>query len=207
VGAALFACLDPTSRRVPVEASIGVVYVVAMAATMLLSMNLPHGLEHAHALLSGSILWVTPKDLLVAAVLYGAVAILHLVFRRRFLQLSFARAEARAAGIAVRWWDFLFYAGFAVVVSSSVALAGVLLVFAYLVIPAAFAVLFAESVAVRLVLGWCMGAAVSILGLVASYHWDLPSGPCLVLALAVALALATMRSGRGSWAPGNRRKP
>lgn len=190
LGAAVFSATRMRRERVPHEAVIGITYAVALAATILASSDLAHGAEEVRELLTGSILWVRPETVLATAALYAALGLFHWVFRRRFLELSLDHEGAVAAGANVRLWDFLFYVSFGFVVTSSVSIAGVLLVFAYLVIPAVVGVLFADGIRARLLIGWAVGVAVSSLGIAFSYWRDLPSGPTIVVSFGVFLALA-----------------
>jgi zinc/manganese transport system permease protein len=192
-GAALFAASRTRRAPVPQEAIIGIVYVVSAAAAVLVVDRAPQGSEHIKQLLVGSILTVTPREVGALALLYGAIGVFHWAIRRPLLEISFV-PEA-AAGRAVRAWDFVFYASFGVVVTSSVRVAGVLLVFSYLIVPATVGALVARSVARRLAAGWALGLAVSAAGLAASYAWDLPTGATVVVTFgaclaSVALALA-----------------
>ena len=189
-GAAVFSLTRMRHERVPQEAIIGISYAVALAASILASARLAHGADEMRELLAGSILWIRAPDLAVAGALYGAVGLFHFVFRRRFLQISFALDDAVRSGLNVRLWDFLFYLSFGIVVTSSVAIAGVLLVFCFLVVPAVFAVLFAESITARLILGWIAGTVVSFAGVTISYAKDLPSGPTIVVCFAIGLVFA-----------------
>src|SRR4030095_9263432 len=120
---------------------------------------------------------------------------LHLAVRRPLLEISFAPEAARAAGRRLRWWDLFFYVTFGVVVTSSVRIAGVLLVFSYLVVPAAVAALLHASVPARLLIGWAAGALVSALGLWASFAWDLPTGAAGGSALRAPLGLVALGPG------------
>jgi zinc/manganese transport system permease protein len=180
--AMLLAATRGWSGRVPQEALIGVIYVVAAAAAFLLVEKAPQGTEHIKQVLTGNILTTTAEDLLMVAPLYVAIG----------AALWAARARLSAPGMGWRgWlWDFFFYACFGVVVTSSVALAGVLLVFSFLIIPASIGVLYADRVGTRLLIGWVTGIAASLSGLVASYAWDLPTGSAMVCAFGGALALA-----------------
>jgi zinc/manganese transport system permease protein len=194
-GAVLFAVSRARRPRVPQEAIIGIVYAVAAAAGILVMDRAPQGAEHIKQLLVGSILTVTPTEVAGLALLYASIGALHWGVRRPLLEISLDPATAAATGRRVRAWDFLFYVSFGVVVTSSVRVAGVLLVFAYLIVPAAVAALLAHGVAARLVIGWAAGVLVSGVGLWLSYAWDLPTGATVVtsfgaLLAAVALGLA-----------------
>jgi zinc/manganese transport system permease protein len=178
IAAALIAGTRAWSQRIPQEALIGVIYVVAAAAAILLIDRAPQGAEHLKQILTGSILTSGLDDVAIIAPLYAAIGGLHVLLRRRVLQ----------AGSFV--WDFVFYATFGVVVTSSVALAGVLLVFSFLIIPAAIGVLYADRLGRQLAIGWTAGTLTSALGLAASFAFDLPTGATMVCAFGAALALA-----------------
>ncbi|MFQ5877361.1 MAG: iron chelate uptake ABC transporter family permease subunit [Acidobacteriota bacterium] len=190
LAAAVFALTRTERERVPQEAIIGLAYATATAAAILLADIAPHGSEHLRDLLAGSIVWVTPEQIIKTALLYGAIGGFHFAFRRRFLEISMRPQEAYARGVRVRFWDFLFYLSFGVVITSSVQIAGVLLVFCYLVAPAVFAVTFFDDLRRRLVTGWIMATVVSAVGLFFSY--DRPSGPTIIIGFAVALAVGSI---------------
>ncbi len=184
-GAALFAGSRGLAKRVPEEAIIGIVYAVAAATTLVLVDKAPHGAAHIKHLLVGNILWVTPLHVAFIAGLYGAVGLFHFVFRRRFLRVSLAPDEV--SGRQAMLWDLLFYLSFGVVITSSVQVAGVLLVFTFLIVPAVFAALFADGIKRRLIFSWTFGFVVSVCGVVASYSLDLPTGAAVVASFALAL--------------------
>lgn len=190
LGAGVFALTRTRTERVPHEALIGITYAVALGATILVSSQLAHGAEEVNELLAGSILWVRPSTIGWTALLYAAIGLFHWCFRRQFFLISLQPLQAEAQGLSIRLWDFLFYVSFGFVVTSSVSIAGVLLVFSFLVIPAVIAALFVERVRPRLVLGWSVGTLVSALGCAASYFRDLPSGPTIVACFGGALVLA-----------------
>jgi ABC-type Mn2+/Zn2+ transport system permease subunit len=195
--AAVFAFTRTRTERVPQEAVIGLTYAVATAAAILLAARSPHGAEHLKNLLAGSIVWVTPRQVAKTAVLYAGIGLVHYALRKRFLLISLDPEEAYRRGLRVRLWDFVFYLTFGVVITSSVQIAGVLLVFCYLIGPAVFAALLAERVGPRLAIGWSVGALVSAVGLLAAY--DRPSGPTIMVFFAAAVLLAAgARALRGS---------
>src|SRR5512134_2757818 len=142
VGAALFAITRQGGEgksRVPHEAIIGIVYVVASAAAILVADRSPRGGEAIKDILVGSLLWVTWPAILKMAAVYAALGLFHYLLRHRFLTISFEPEAALANGWRIRWWDFWFYLSFGVVITLSVPIAGVLLVFSFLVVPAAVA--------------------------------------------------------------------
>jgi zinc/manganese transport system permease protein len=192
VGAAIFAITRMRHERIPQEAIIGIVYAVALASAILVADRAPEGAEHIKETLVGTLLWVTWPTVAKTALIYTLVGALHVTLRKRFFQISFAPEQAYAEGRWVRLWDFIFYVTFAFVITSSVAIAGVLLVFSFLVIPAVIATLFADRISIRLAIGWSVGIAACLVGLVASYRFDMPSGPTVVSSLGLALIVAAL---------------
>jgi zinc/manganese transport system permease protein len=190
LGAAIFA-LSRVHRktRIPQEAVIGIVYAVSAAVAILVMSKATQETEHLKEMLVGNILSVTWPELAKTAVLYSLVGVFHYIFRRKFLAISMDEAEAERQGINVRFWDFLFYVSFGFVVTSSVAVAGVLLVFCFLIVPSVAAMLFSERLGVRLAIGWCMGALVSAGGVALSFVLDLPTGATIVATFGVTLLL------------------
>jgi zinc/manganese transport system permease protein len=191
-GAAVFALGRMREESVPQEAIIGIVYAVSSAAAILVLDRAPHGAEAIKAMLVGSILFVTWPQIIKITIVYLAVAVLHLLLRKKFLLISMNPVLARQNGLWIRFWDFIFYITFGFVVTSSVRIAGVLLVFSYLVVPAVCAMFFAKSVSSRLVIGWCLGFIGSVAGLYASAQWDLPTGASIVTVFGVILAICAV---------------
>jgi zinc/manganese transport system permease protein len=148
-------------------------------------------------MLVGNILSVTWPELAKTAGLYSLVGAFHFAFRRSFLLISLDEEEAERRGLRVRFWDFLFYVSFGFVVTSSVAIAGVLLVFCYLIVPSVAAMLFSRRLGPRLVIGWSMGALVSAAGVTLSFVLDLPTGATIVATFGVALFLLAVT--RWAW--------
>ncbi len=197
LGAAVFALTRSESRRVPHEAIIGIVYAVSAAAAVLVLNSSPHGAEDIKDILVGNLLAVGPHDVVRIAVLYAAVAVVHWSFRRQFLLISENPAEAARRGMRVRLWDFLFYVVFGVVVTNSVGVVGVLLVFSFLIVPAVSAKLVADKVSTRLAFGSLMGLAASVIGLWLSATKDVPPGATIVVVLGgMLLAVAVVRPRR-----------
>lgn len=186
-GALLFALVRRFERAIPQEAVIGIVYAVSASLAVLALDRAPQGAEHIKQLLIGSILTVTPQEVGAVALLYALIGSVHWWLRAALIETSFAGANA-VAGRAL-WWDTIFYGSFALVVTSSVRIAGVLLVFAYLIVPAALAGLFNIDLRGRLLVGWMLGIALTGVGLYASWHWDLPTGPAIVTVFGGATAL------------------
>jgi zinc/manganese transport system permease protein len=222
VGAALFSFTHRSGSEVPQEATIGIAYVVAAAASILLLSRAAEGDEEIKNMLVGNILLVSAEDLLCvggflgkflpamkilnnpgaenvhaeflpgAAWWFALVGLVHFIFRRQLCGVSFARERSRSEGLSVRAWDFLFYALFGLVVTSFVRIAGVLLVFSYLIVPAVCGISLARSLKARLLIGWVMSLIGGISGLLLSFYADLPSGAAIVCTLGAILVLVSL---------------
>jgi zinc/manganese transport system permease protein len=180
LGAAIFALARMRRTHIPQEAFIGIAYAVASAAAILAMSKATGETEHLKDMLVGNILAVSWSEVGRTALLYGAIGLFHYFFRKNFLLISMDPKAAESQGISLRLWDFLFYASFGFVVTSSVAIAGVLLVFCYLIVPSVGAMLFADRIGPRLAIGWTMGTLVSALGVYLSVVLDLPTGATIV---------------------------
>jgi len=190
-GALLFTFTRQTQKtRVPQEALIGIIYVVAAAAGILLLSKSPHGKEELQRTLVGDLLTVTDREIWRTTALYAVIGVVHFAFRKKFIALSFDHEGARRAGAKVWIWDFLFYALFGLIVTSFVQVGGVLMVFSYLIVPAACATFLVGSLPMRLLVGWIVATLGSIGGLYWSFHKDLPTGAAIVCALGIALLVA-----------------
>jgi zinc/manganese transport system permease protein len=189
VGAAVFSTIRGRRVRIPQEAIIGISYAVASAAAILAMSKSSAQTEHLKEMLVGNILTVTWYEVVKTAALYGAVGLFHYIFRHKFLLISMDPRAAEAQGVSIHFWDFLFYASFGFVVTSSVAIAGVLLVFCYLIVPSVGAMLYAERIGPRLAIGWTMGAVVSAVGVYLSLKIDLPTGATIVCTFGIVLIL------------------
>ena len=187
LAAGVFSVTRTEKARIPQEAIIGIVFAVASAASILAVARAAHGAEQIKDLLVGSILWVTWPKVIQMAVIYTAVGAFHWIFRRVFLRISFDKNPDGMSKRRLILWDFLFYASFGLVVTSSVSIAGVLPVFSFLIVPAVCAVLACRSITARLITGWLMGIGTSALGISFSYAWDLPTGATIVCAFGVVL--------------------
>jgi zinc/manganese transport system permease protein len=191
LGAALFALTRSDHRGlVPQEAIIGIVYVVASAAAILVADRTPRGGEAIKDILVGSLLWVDWPTIARLAGIYAVLGVFHWVLRRRFLTISFEPATAIARGWKIRWWDFLFYLSFGIVITFSVPIAGVLLVFSFLVVPASVAFQFSRRHRALAAISWIAGTAASASGLWLSFRYDLPTGPVIVCMFGLVLLAA-----------------
>jgi zinc/manganese transport system permease protein len=189
IGAGVFATIRVKRARIPQEAIIGICYAVASAAAILAMSKATSESEHLKDMLVGNILAVSWAEVRKTAFLYGAIGAFHFIFRRQFLAISMSHQTVEEHGLSVRLWDFLFYASFGFVVTSSVAIAGVLLVFCYLIVPSVAAMLYADSIGKRLAIGWSMGTLVSALGVYLSLRLDLPTGATIVCTFGLVLII------------------
>jgi zinc/manganese transport system permease protein len=191
LGAALFALTRSDQEGVvPQEAIIGIVYVVASAAAILVADRTPRGGEAIKDILVGSLLWVTWPTIARLAAIYAVIGAFHWILRHRFLTISFHPEVAVGSGWRVRWWDFLFYLSFGIVITFSVPIAGVLLVFSFLVVPAAIAFQFTRRQGALAAMSWTAGALASGAGLWVSFRYDLPTGPIVVCMFGFLLLVA-----------------
>lgn len=195
IGAMIFTLVRSQQKRIPLEAFIGITYAVASAAAILAMSKATGETEHLKDMLVGNILAVSKHDVIKTAILYGCVGLFHFIFRKKFLAISLSHNSRQRPTLNYRLWDFLFYASFGFVVTSSVRIAGVLLVFCYLIVPSVGAMLFADRIGSRLAIGWIMGTLVSAAGCYFSVYFDLPTGATIVCTFGAALiGMAIVRS-------------
>jgi zinc/manganese transport system permease protein len=205
LGALILSLTRQIGRYVNVEAFIGVLYIFSFATCSLILDRTPHGMEEFKGLLNGSILWVTPRTLTTTALLYGVVGLLHLFLHRRFQSLS--KGEIRSFGL-----ELLFFASFALVLVKSVLIAGIIQVFAFLVLPALTGRLFFDTPRRILITGWLVGTVASLGGILLSHLLDLPTAPLIVGGLAVtfflglAIRIGTSPNGKCILTPVQREK-
>jgi zinc/manganese transport system permease protein len=193
LGAALFSFLWDREHSVLQEAFIGISFALATAATLLMLSNAPHGAEHVSGALSGEALgWVTWKDIVIMATLFAVVGTFLFLNRRRLLLCSEDPKQARKMGLSVKKWDFLFYAAFGLVVTSSVRVSGVLAVFSYLIVPVVCSTLLGRHGRARLFLAWAIAFVVSVLGAGVSYLRDWPMGATIVCLFGVTVAIISI---------------
>ena len=183
IGALIFSLTRLRKERVPQEAVIGITYAVAAAALVLILSRSGEGDEHIKQVFMGNILLVSQREVVKIAVIYAVVGFLHFLFRRQFFLISRDPQQAFTQKLNVRFWDFLFYVLFGFVVTSSVKIAGVLLVLAFLIVPPVCAMFLSTRIRTRLIVGWSVGALASLAGILISYYWDFPTAPSVVCVL------------------------
>jgi zinc/manganese transport system permease protein len=193
LGAALFSFLWDREHSVLQEAFIGISFALATAGTLLLLSNAPHGAEHVSATLSGEALgWVTWQDITIMSILFAIVGAFLFFFRKKLLLCSQDPKQARRMGLNVKKWDFLFYASFGLVVTSSVKVSGVLAVFSYLIVPVVCSTLLGRRGAAQLFWAWGIAFVISILGAIASYLKDWPMGATIVVLFGLTVAIISL---------------
>lgn len=194
LGAAIFSMTRFKKQRIPHEAIIGITYAVSAALLIMVLSRSGEGDEHIKQALVGNILLVSFPEIIKITIVYSIIGLFHFIFREKFFLISRDPQEAFQKGVRVRLWDFLFYVSFGFVVTSSVKIAGVLLVFAFLVVPSVSAMLFTENLKARLVIGWAVGVLASILGMAISYYLDFPTGASVVCTFGgILIVLALVR--------------
>lgn len=186
LAAGLFTAAKKAEKKVSQEALIGITYAFASAAIVILVDKMAHGTEHLKEALVGQILWVTWYDVFKTFFIYLGVGLIHFAYRKQLLKSSFQNASHHIS------WDFLFYALFGVVITTSTPVAGVLLVFSYLIVPAVLSSLYFNSLRAKLYFGWTISTSVSFLGMWVSYRWDLPVGATLVVGLTLLPILCVL---------------
>ena len=183
VGSAIFAWLRRHSRNIPLEAFIGIVFATAQAAVFLMLEKSPGGAEHLKETLVGSLFTVDPRLVVRVALLYAAIGLMHFFLRKPFFEITDDPEGAARRGRKVFLWDFLFYGSLGFVVTASVQIVGVLLVFGLLVIPAVSGLMATTKTARALVVGWAFAFVASVAGLLGSVRWDMPAAPSILVAL------------------------
>lgn len=192
VGAALLTLTRTRRRHVPQEALIGIVYVVTAAACILVLNFTAEGREALQRSLVGELLVVPPHEIFKTFGLYLIIGSVHYIFRKKFLTITFEPEKAAERRISQKWWDFLFYVLFGMVITSFVHIGGVLLVFSYLIIPGVCAGFLVSSLKARLILGWMLATLASAISISACAPMDLPVGPAIVCGLGITLILCAI---------------
>lgn len=194
IGAAIFTLTRRHDHHVPQEALIGIVYVVAAAAAIVMLSGSPHGAEELKETLVGDMLYVqSARQVFLPFSLYAAIGLVHFIFRRKFLMITFEPERAVKEQISIKWWDFLFYALFGMVVTTFVHIGGVLMIFSYLIVPAVCANFLAAALLPRLIIGLVTSSVAGSIGLYASARFNWPVGPSIIVALgATLLVVATV---------------
>ena len=192
LAAAFYSVVRKRVAVISLEAVIGVTYAIAAAGALFLVGVAPGGHVHVHQMLAGSILWATWRDILWCLIVFGAVAVALVLMRKPLRRASEGYGGGHGTEARTAWWDFLFYGLLGVVITLAVRMAGVVVVFAFLIIPATVSALFAASWPRRLIIAWATGVAGSTAGLLFARYLDFSVGPSIALFLGIALVLAAL---------------
>jgi zinc/manganese transport system permease protein len=198
VGAVGLSLIQSNNKRVPQEAIIGIIYAVASASAILMLAKTPHGDADVTEVLFGNILAVTPAQITQMAIMFGAVGLFHLLFHRKFFELSFGRPEEEKASTKpspLNLWNMLFYISLALVISNAIGAAGVLQVFSYLIVPAVCALLLFRGLLPVLITAMGTAVLASVAGLAASYTYDFPPGASIVACFGLIFLACALLSG------------
>lgn len=187
IGAVILAFTRMKKPVVPQEALIGIVYVISAGASILVLSRAPEGGEELKNLMVGHLLFVDWYEICKVASIYSVIGVVHWIYREPLLEISINPQAAAESGRNVRAWDFLFYATFGIIVTSSTELAGVLLVFSFLVVPSVCAAFLGQTLRSRLLIAWICGSVTSVLGIAASYYMDFPTGAAIVCTFGLCL--------------------
>jgi zinc/manganese transport system permease protein len=202
VGALIFSFSRLKETIVPQEAVIGITFVVASAAVILIAGFTAEGAEHIAETLTGTLIWVAWPQIIRMAVAYTTLGVIYYILRRPFLSVSLGETGPQA-----RAWDFLFYVLFGIVISLSVPVAGVLMVFSSLVMPGVVAFLFTSRFSTALWIAWGVGAVALVTGVVASFSLDVPTGPLLVCTFGLAVVIGLLIRFVAGMRPGSILRP
>lgn len=148
-------------RDLNLEAFIGLLYVLGASGIMMVLAHSAEGMEHFKSLLASDILFTPPSDVLKSAIIYGVIAVL--LYKVYPLTKGFIR-------------ELMFFTLLAITVTSSVSLAGVLVVFVLLIAPALVAKTLDRGMFFSFIFGWSFAIA----SILISYYYDLPTGYTLV---------------------------
>jgi zinc/manganese transport system permease protein len=193
LGAALiFTYLKSPKIRVPIEAFIGIAYALATTATVIILDKGAGGDVHLHDVLAGTLLWTTWPQVIRLAIVLSLIGGFHLVYRRKFIELTALYHDASAAVEHQRKWDFLFYFTFGIMIIEAIRVAGVLTVFAFLILPASISALFAVQWRQRILIGLCSGILAALMGLYLSITLDLSVSPLIIILLGIILLIGVL---------------
>jgi zinc transport system permease protein len=190
LGGVLFFALGGGGRtKLPADATIGATYAIAASLGILLIAKAKFGEAH-DIFLQGNILGITAADALVLLAVTIPVLIVHAVFYKEFLFVSFDRETARTLGYNVTLWNLLLYLTLGIVIAFAMQFAGVILVFNFLVLPAVTGLLLSRSMRGTFTIAVLSGLAAALIGFVISVPFDLPSGPAIIAVSGVFVLLA-----------------
>ncbi len=189
ITALFYAVIRSKIFQISLEAIIGISYAIAAAAVLFLVGIAPGGHIHVQNILSGSLLWTSRKDVVVILLSFSAVGFCLYLIRKPLTNASNGYQQALNKRIEIIFWDFIFYLLLGIVITLSVQIGGVVVVFAYLIIPATISVIISSRLVVQLMIIWAAATMASITGLLFSYYLDFSIGPSIALFLGGELIL------------------
>ena len=189
IGSLIFSFVKSGNKQIPKEAIIGIVYGLSLAIAMVIADKISGGGEHIREILTGNILWVNWSIILKILITYIVIAVIHFFARKKFTAITNDYASKNSLNRSASLWDFLFFITFGIVITLSVPIAGVLLVFSFLIIPATISVIFAKSWKGQIAIGWIVGVLSILLGFWYSYVYNAPSCPAVICILGIFLIL------------------
>lgn len=199
IAAYLLSITRKLHSQVPQEAFIGILYATGAAAVILAGDRLAHGSEHVHELMMGHLLWINWHEVLIYLLIYLILGTLYFLLHNRLLTISLMRKDDKNNNRKLILWDFIFYALMGILVTFAVRVAGVLLVFGFLIVPAVIGTLLGKSFKSKLVIGWTTGVLVSLIGSYLSYSLDFPTGGMVVVSLGLGLFFVAIIKGLQVW--------
>ena len=185
----MFPLLKSEKEGIPIEAVIGVTYGLSLALSITLAEKIPGGSNFIKETFTGNILWTTWREVYVSFALFFAVGVVHVIFRKKFIDLSSNNAGYMSK-TEFMLLDFLFFISFAIVVVKAVTIGGIFVIFAFLIAPASIAAIFGDTWRTKVLISWGAGFVGAVLGIFFSYQFDLPNGPTIVVALGGCLIIA-----------------
>jgi len=195
LAAAFFAFVRSRIVQISLEAVIGISYAIAAAAALFLVGIAPGGHMHIQHILSGSLLWTNWRQIITSLIVYSVIGCAFYLIRKPITEISSGSQGDRAKGLRVVFWDFIFYALLGVVITLSVQIGGIVIVFAYLIIPATISATLARHLGLQITIIWISAVLASLAGLLFAYYFDFSIGPAISLFLGFELVISSLIAG------------
>jgi len=197
LGALLISLIDIHDKRLKLEAIIGIIYAFTSAATVMLISKTPHGDTDIQEVLFGNILSVNMREITVTFIVFGALLLMHVIFRKKFFELTRSFQSGLVKINVLNIWNSLFYISIGLSIVFAVKISGVIPVFSYLIIPAVSAIMLAKSDKLVIILAMLISFLGAFIGLNVSFHFDFPAGSSIVAVLgAIFLIITSIRLTR-----------
>ena len=192
-GALLMSLINIRDKRLKLEAIIGIFYAFTSALTVLFISKTPHGDSDIQEVLFGNILAVSPGQNTTLGIVFGILAVLHIVFYKKFFVLTESMETNQQVKVKIfNPWNFLFYISIGLAIVFAVKVNGVIPVFSYLIMPAVSAIMLARKNALVIIIALVISILGSFSGLYFSFHYDFPAGSSIVSALGILFILAAI---------------